>query len=249
MVAGRIDSYRMTKQFIHADGHSIWGDLSVGCLRAEDGSIEMSIGQIVDITDEVQAREQLAQQERENRSLADQLASEMSSAADYVRSILPDDLHGKVEVTSRYLPAMELGGDGFHYRWLDEDHLKVYLIDVSGHGIRPALLSASVHNLMRTNSLPMPVLLHPDRVLNKLNSLFQMKDQGETYFTIWYGIYQPSTRTLHYASAGHPPALALKLDGQTITATTLSTPSIPIGMFGDTTYTSATYTVPPGGSC
>ena len=35
----------MTKQFIHADGHSIWGRPVGGCLRAEDGSIEMSIGQ------------------------------------------------------------------------------------------------------------------------------------------------------------------------------------------------------------
>ena len=240
MVAGRIDSYRMRKMFVHADGHPIWGDQTVGCLRNADGSVEMVFGQITDITEEVLTQQQ-------NFALATRLTEELSSAAQYMRSTLPEDLHGQVEITSRYLPALELGGDGFHYRWLDEDHLKIYLIDVSGHGIRPALLSASVHNLMRTNSLPMPVLLRPDRVLNKLNSLFRMEDQGDSYFTIWYGISQPSTRTLRNASAGHPPALALNRDGQTITATALSTPSIPIGMFDDTTYTSATYTVPAGG--
>lgn len=50
LVAGLIDSYRMVKQFIHADGHRIWGDLAVGCLRRDDRSIEVTIGQIVEIT-------------------------------------------------------------------------------------------------------------------------------------------------------------------------------------------------------
>ena len=70
--------------------------------------------------------------------------------------------HGKVEVTSRYLPIMELGGDGFHYRWLDEDHLK---------GCTSSTYPAMASDLRccqrrcttscgRTR-VPMPVLLHP----------------------------------------------------------------------------------------
>ena len=31
-----------------------------------------------------------------------------------------------------------------------------------------------------------------------------MDRQGGNYFTMWYGVYQKSTRTLRYASAGHP---------------------------------------------
>lgn len=247
LAAGRIDSYRITKRFIRADGHAIWGDVSIGCLRAADGSIEMTIGQIADITEEVATQQRLAEKEAQNRALAEQLSAEMASAAEYVKSILPEDLHGQVEIVSRYLPALDLGGDGFHYRWLDEDHLKVYLLDVSGHGIRPALLSASVHNLMRTNSLPMFVMQDPAQVLNRLNKLFPMEDQAQTYFSIWYGIYQPSTRTLRYASAGHPPALALNHDGHSVTATPLSTPAVPIGMFNETAYTAAEYTVHPSG--
>lgn len=192
-------------------------------------------------------RNALQKSEAQNRALADQLSAEMSSAADYVRSILPDEMHGPVAITSRYLPAMQLGGDGFHYRWLDDDHLKVFLIDVSGHGIRPALLSASVNNLIRSGSLPRSTLLNPGSVLYKLNKLFQMDEQGGTYFTMWYGVYQASTRILRYASAGHPPALAFHRDGETTSVTSLSTRSVPIGMFGNTVFTSAAYTVPRGG--
>lgn len=59
LVAGRVDSYRMVKQFIHADGHRLWGDLSVGCLRREDGSVEVTIAQIIDITAQVEAEQRL----------------------------------------------------------------------------------------------------------------------------------------------------------------------------------------------
>lgn len=59
MVAGRIDSYRMVKQYIHAEGHRIWGDLSIGCLRNPDGSIEVTIGQIVDVTAQMETEQQL----------------------------------------------------------------------------------------------------------------------------------------------------------------------------------------------
>ena len=162
-----------------------------------------------DMSDRVEAMRKLAAQELKNRELAQRLAAELSSAAHYVTSVLPGGLSGKVEAVSRYLPAATLGGDSFDYRWLDDDHLLVYIIDVSGHGIRPALLSMSVHNLIRSGSLPASVLIHPDLTLGKLNSLFRMEEQGDSYFTVWYGVYQPSTRTLRYAGAGHPPALAL----------------------------------------
>lgn len=247
LFAGRLDEYRVIKQHIHADGHLFWVDLSVSCLRDANGEVQYMVAQGVDVTDEVEARELLAKQERENRILADRLKAELRDAADYVESILPGDLPGRVKVSSRYLPSTDLGGDCFDYRWLDGDHLGVYLIDVSGHGIRPALLSMSVHNLIRSGSLPATTLLSPDRVLDAVNALFPMEDQAGNYFTIWYGIYQCSTRTLSYASAGHPPAVALNREGDHVTARDLATPATPIGMFPDTVYTSEIYRVPIGG--
>ena len=56
---GRIDSFRIIKQYIHADGHLIWVDLSVSCLRDQEGRVENEVALITDITAEVVAREQL----------------------------------------------------------------------------------------------------------------------------------------------------------------------------------------------
>jgi sigma-B regulation protein RsbU (phosphoserine phosphatase) len=37
-----------------------------------------------------------------------------------------------------------------------------------------------------------------------------MDNHRDMYFTMWYGVYKPSSRLLTYASGGHPPALLLQ---------------------------------------
>jgi len=247
VLAGRLDSYRMLKQYIHADGHPIWGDLSVSCVRDENGDVENFISQITDITAAVEATERSHTLAQRLQQQTDRYTAELQSAAAYMSSIMPRGLTGAVNVSSRYLPSRELGGDCFDYAWIDDDHLLVYLIDVSGHGIEPALLAVSVHNMLRSGSLAAETLLVPDAVLAELNRLFQMDQQGSHYFTIWFGVYQASTRTLRYSSAGAPPALAFDSPaGGEPTATELFTTSAPVGMFEDTEFTSHTYPVPPG---
>ncbi len=184
--------------------------------------------------------------EQHIRMLADRLASDLDSAANYVASILPGDLNGPVQVSSRYLPARAVGGDSFGYTWVDDDHLIVYLIDVSGHGVEPALLSVSVHNLLRSGALPTPTLLAPDRVLTQLNERFSMDNHHGHYFTMWYGVYRLSTDQLRYASAGHPPALALAAADGTVSTTTLAGGSLPVGMFADADFAVETFDVPAG---
>ncbi len=177
-------------------------------------------------------------------SLARRLISELGSAARYVTSILPRDLDAPVPVSSRYVPSEELGGDSFDYRWIDEDHLIVYVVDVSGHGIAPAMFSVSVHNLLRSGTLDHDTLLDPGRVLTELNRLFQMDQQGGNYFTIWYGVYQPSTHTLRYARAGHPPAIILAADGAEPVLLPLG--SVPIGVLEKTSYETHDHPLHPG---
>lgn len=189
---------------------------------------------------------ELSKRERQVRAMADRLSGELNSAARYVMSILPGDLDGRVQARSRYLPAREIGGDSFGYLWIDDDHLIVYLIDVSGHGVEPALLSVSVHNMLRSRSMPTATLLSPELVMVELNQLFEMDSHDDHYFTMWYGVYQASTGLLRYAAAGHPPALALTDEDGVITATPLGGAAIPVGMFADSVFTADTYRVPAG---
>ena len=250
--SGRATTYRVTKQYRRADGTPVWGTLSVSALRGIDGEFQSFVSQIIDVTAEVEARRQLAQRDEENRALAarlsaltERLMSEIDSAAGYMASILPGELTGRLAVSSSHIASAELAGDCFDYRWVDDDHLITYVLDVSGHGIESAMVSISVHNLLRSGTLPAATLLDPDRLLGELNTMFQMDRQGGHYFTLWYGVYRASDRTLRYASAGHPPALLLSVNSSRFNVAQLGTPGIPVGMFDDTEFDCGTAELPP----
>lgn len=188
--------------------------------------------------------DELVTHQRRIGQLADRLNEEIDSAGRYVASILPDDLRGPVSAQSRYLPSRSVGGDCFGYTWIDSDHFSVYMIDVSGHGVRPALLAVSVHNLLRSGSLRTTTLLAPDILFTELNSRFSKNSQGGHYFTMWYGVYRPSTAVLHYANAGHPPPLLF--DGTGDAEILACEGGLPVGMVADGRYTAHSRVVDPG---
>ena len=173
------------------------------------------------------------------------LEAELLEAADYVRSLLPSPMLGSVNIDARFIPCRQLGGDCFDYFWLDPDYLVVYLLDVSGHGLGSALPSSLVLNLLRSHSLPSVNFYQPHDVLNGLNEAFQMSHQNQKYFTIWYGVYNQAKRQLTYASAGHPPAILIAPGEKGVTEVhRLVTPSVPIGILPEVTYTSDRQTIP-----
>jgi sigma-B regulation protein RsbU (phosphoserine phosphatase) len=96
----------------------------------------------------------------------------------------------------RFIPSTQLGGDAFGYRWLDQDHLALYLPDVCGHGVGAALLSVSVLNILRSERKCAADLRDPGVVLEMLNDAFPMERHNGQYFTIWYGVHDRRTRTL-----------------------------------------------------
>jgi sigma-B regulation protein RsbU (phosphoserine phosphatase) len=172
-----------------------------------------------------------AEEELQRQNLI--LQSELNQSAEYVRSLLPRPLTGTVTTEALYIPSLQLGGDAFDYYWLDADHLAVYLLDVAGHGVRSALLSVSVLNVLRSQSLSNTNFSQPSAVLAALNRVFQMNENGDDYFTIWYGVYNRIKRQLIYACAGHPPAILLSDTSTTTSVKQLGALSIPIGMLPD----------------
>jgi len=172
-----------------------------------------------------------------------ELANDIARAAEYVISLLPKPIsNGDVTTAWRYVPTTTLGGDSFGYHWIDEDHFALYLLDVCGHGVGPALLSVSALNVLRSQSLPGVDFRDPVAVLGGMNADFQMERQNGLYFTLWYCVYFRGTRRLRYSSAGHPPAL-LFCDCQPTAQ--LMTRNFFIGGFPKANYAAAEIDVPP----
>jgi sigma-B regulation protein RsbU (phosphoserine phosphatase) len=186
----------------------------------------------------VRAGMRLHQLSHDLRAQKQLLEMELAEAAEYVRSLLPEPLISpELSIDFRFLPSRQLGGDGFDYYWLDHDHLVLYLLDVAGHGLRAALPSLSVINLLRSRGLSQVNYYQPNQVLQGLNQVFQISPRNDKYFTIWYGIYNRKQRQLTYASAGHPPAILLSQNsGGKIMETRLKAPGFPIGMFPEAEY-------------
>lgn len=137
------------------------------------------------------------------------LEGELNEAAGYVKSLLPAFLDEEIKTNWRFIPSAQLGGDAFGYHWIDKDHLAIYLLDVCGHGVGAALLSISIMNVLKSCSLLGCDFLDPASVLSSLNEAFPMEKHNDMFFTIWYGVYKPSSQKLNYCSGGHPPALLL----------------------------------------
>jgi sigma-B regulation protein RsbU (phosphoserine phosphatase) len=135
------------------------------------------------------------------------MAEELAQAAKYVQSLLPEKLTGAVQAEWRFVPSTQLGGDMFGYHWLDPEHLAIYLLDVSGHGVGSSLLAVSAMNVLTGQSLPNTDFRNPGAVLRALNDMFKMEKQNNKYFTIWYGVYNKLARELAYCNGGHPPPL------------------------------------------
>lgn len=168
------------------------------------------------------------------------LAAELAEAAEYVKAMLPVRLDNQIWTDWMFIPSTQLGGDSFGYHWLDEDHFALYLLDVCGHGVGAALLSVSVLNVLRSQSLPDTDFKDPAQVLAGLNEAFPMANNNRMYFTMWYGVFHKTNRTLTYSSGGHPPAVLFTgADRNSAEIKQLSTPCLVVGAMPGIAYKSA----------
>ncbi|MBI5315349.1 MAG: SpoIIE family protein phosphatase [Nitrospirae bacterium] len=135
--------------------------------------------------------------------------ADLQSAAAFVRSVLPPQgsLAQGLELAWEYQPSLMLGGDLFGVMAVDADHLGLYILDASGHGVAAALRSASLMTFLRAEHIvELLGSYDPEKVLSEANRRFPLSAEGE-YFTLWVGQLHLPTGRLSYASAGHSGAL------------------------------------------
>ncbi len=194
---------------------------------------------------------QLEEHNRQLRELNDELCrahsaleAELAYAANYILSLIPPPITcGDIHTHWLYVPSTRLGGDSLGYHWIDGDHFAMYLLDVSGHGVGPALLSVSILQSLRTHSLPDVDFCCPEQVLSALNMRFKGEENYGLFFTIWYGVFNPSERRLKYANGGHPPAILISAFHEPLD---LDTQGIPLGLSSQARYDAAAVHVSAG---
>jgi sigma-B regulation protein RsbU (phosphoserine phosphatase) len=177
------------------------------------------------------------------------LATEVAEAVRHVQSLLPAPIRqGPVRIDWRFVPSTQLSGDAFGYQSLDDKHLALYLLDVSGHGVGASLLSVSVLNTLSHRTLPQTDFYDPASVMHGLNKVFSVDKHGGRFFTLWYGVYAIDQRILTFSGGGHPPALLFSGPRSSdVRLQELLTAGPPIGVVDEMSFTNSTIRIPPFG--
>jgi PAS domain S-box-containing protein len=168
---------------------------------------------------------------------------ERGTALALQRSLLPQRLPAQaaVEARSRYLPAgsrLGVGGDWFDVIALSGARVALVVGDVVGHGMKAAVTMGRLRTAVRTLAdLDLPpddLLAHVDDQVRRLveEQAAEGHESGETggstagiasepAIDAWafgatcvYAVYDPITRHLTFARAGHPPPAVITPGGR-----------------------------------
>jgi anti-anti-sigma factor len=143
------------------------------------------------------------------------LEQEHRNAETLQRSLLPDRLPiiPGVACASRYLPGgagLEVGGDWYDVFTLPRGRLGLTIGDVVGRGLVAAAAMGQLRTALRAYAIETD---SPAAVLQRLSRLV-LEFEAAQMATLIYAVLDPDTRTLSFASAGHPPPLLISPDGQ-----------------------------------
>lgn len=160
------------------------------------------------------------------------------------RALLPAELPQPPFAALRalYLPAdpdAGIGGDWYDAVLLPADTLLLSMGDVAGHGVAAAAAMGQVRHLVRAYAVEGRA---PAEILNTVNQFLAGFPETEQ-LTLWVAVFDPFTRRLAYAGAGHPPVLLALPDGDT---QHIASAGPPVGFAGTTKYGAGTVLLPPG---
>jgi serine phosphatase RsbU (regulator of sigma subunit) len=164
------------------------------------------------------ARRDMKRANAELKENQQRLDEDMRAAAGIQRTLLPANLPRlpQVELAWKFTPSELVGGDLFNAYLLDQNHLALYMLDVSGHGVPAALVTVSVHETLDPRSGHVltqgpdgeALITQPGEVLRILDREYPLERFSKT-FTIVYLILDLTSGRLVYSCAGHPHPILL----------------------------------------
>lgn len=168
------------------------------------------------------------------------------------RALLPPTLPSVagLEIATSYQPSGRAGGDLYDFFPLhDEDDPAgaepsrwcIFIGDVAGHGLAAAVVMAMVQTVLHAR--PSGIKGAAD-LLAHVNRQLCSKQIGG-FCTAFLGVYEPRTRTLSYANAGHPPPLIRRHTTADLLALNDAV-SLPLGIMDSESFSSASVRLEEG---
>ncbi len=179
--------------------------------------------------------------EQRLKDLNRRMSAELESAAAFQQSLLPtaSPYSDKFRSSWVYKPCNELGGDSLNIFRIDESHIGLYVLDVTGHGVASALLSVTATHFL-SGFLKVRC---PREVVSSLNQHFSNERYANHSFTLVYGVMDLDSLTFEYTSAGHLGPIKLKNDAS---IEQFDSHGPPVGMIEDAAYGQSRIACAPG---
>ncbi|MFK7745029.1 MAG: PP2C family protein-serine/threonine phosphatase [Roseobacter sp.] len=182
---------------------------------------------ILDMQRELKEKHQIIEETLgELQRIYDSLDNDLLEAKKLQQSLLPE-LSTKVGASNLSLllrSSGHVGGDLVGYYPAGQDHLGLFALDVSGHGISSALMTARLAGYLSASALDQNVALEkaPDGtyrsrnfadVIETLNELVLDEMETEHYFTLILADVNLKTGAIKMGQAGHPHPAIQRKDG------------------------------------
>ena len=171
-------------------------------------------------------------------------------------ALLPELIRtfGRSRVSLLLKPSGHIGGDLVGMFSPGSNRLGFYSIDVSGHGITSAMMTARLGGYLSSTHFEQNLALkrrfdhffalrQPAEVASLLNSRLNSDRGVEEYFTLAYATADLKSGRVKLVQAGHPHPLLLRADGST---EFVGEGGLPIGLLPDATYDQVEFVMRPG---
>ncbi len=173
------------------------------------------------------------------------LENELSIAHEVQAQLFPQKLPEipGVELAAVCCAARVVSGDYYDFVQLGPHRLGMAVADISGKGISAALLMASLQAAFRSQLLLDGALAASTaELVTRLNLHLYRNTSDDRYATLFFAVYDSSTRLLRYTNAGHLPPLLVT--GETVKK--LDEGGMVVGLFDDCVYEQGCVAVEPG---
>ena len=145
----------------------------------------------------------------------ERIGTELSFARKIQHDALPHTYpafpgRSEFDIYASMTPAKEVGGDFYNFDLIDEDHLAMWIGDVSDKGVPAALFMMAI-NIVIENRVIMGG--SPAEIMAYVNNNVCAHSKTDMFVTIWLGILEISTGRIICCNAGHEDPAVYKKGG------------------------------------
>ncbi|MDU8910887.1 fused response regulator/phosphatase [Aestuariicoccus sp. MJ-SS9] len=190
------------------------------------------------------------------QAVYDEIDRDLQQARTIQQALVPDRsrVFGTSRVSMLLKPCGHVGGDLVGAFASDYAQIGAYGIDVSGHGITSALVTARVAGYLSSlfpeqnlafdrDCAGFSSMRRPEHVAQLLNERLSADPGVAEYMTMAFAKVDLRTGRTRLVQAGHPPPLLLKADGGT---RFLGDGGLPIGLVDEVCYDPVDFVMAPG---